>query len=93
MDSIWKVAKGPTESIYKNILKRNRCNHRDYQNVAVNGEGIKCDLYPYELSFLIEGWTLNVCQKPCVFLLTRYVRYPAYMYVYRFKLACPHKFS
>lgn len=38
MDSIWDVAKGPTVSVYQNLLRRNRCNHRDYQNVAVNGK-------------------------------------------------------
>lgn len=25
------------ESIYKKMVQRNRCNHRDYQNIAVNG--------------------------------------------------------
>jgi len=28
---------GPVRSIYKNLLERNRCNFRDYQNIAVNG--------------------------------------------------------
>jgi len=37
MDSVWDVAKGPTDSIYKRIRERNRCNHRNYQNTAVNG--------------------------------------------------------
>ena len=27
----------PVRSLYKRMLERNRCNHRDYQNVAVNG--------------------------------------------------------
>ena len=89
MDSIWKVAKGPTESIYKNILKRNRCNHRDYQNIAVNGEGVNYELYQSKLPFLSEGWTLNVCQKPCGLFLTRYVRYPVYMYIYGCEVSLP----
>ncbi|KAF6041275.1 AOAH [Bugula neritina] len=38
MDSVWDVAKGPTDSIYKRIRERNRCNHRNYQNTAVNGD-------------------------------------------------------
>jgi acyloxyacyl hydrolase len=28
---------GPTSSIYKKMLQRNRCVHRDYQNIGVNG--------------------------------------------------------
>ena len=28
---------GPTDSIYLRLRDRNRCNHRDYQNIAVNG--------------------------------------------------------
>jgi len=28
---------GPVRSIYKKLLERNRCNFRDYQNLAVNG--------------------------------------------------------
>jgi acyloxyacyl hydrolase len=28
---------GPTHSIYKMLKERNRCIHRDYQNIAVNG--------------------------------------------------------
>ena len=36
--SKWKNSiSGPMESIYSTMLKRNRCNHRDYQNIAVNG--------------------------------------------------------
>ena len=34
----WKNSiSGPTDSIYLRMLQRNKCNHRDYQNVAVNG--------------------------------------------------------
>lgn len=29
---------GPTDSIYMRLKARNRCNHRDYQNIAVNGK-------------------------------------------------------
>jgi len=28
---------GPVSSVYKKLLERNRCNFRDYQNIAVNG--------------------------------------------------------
>jgi len=28
---------GPVSSIYKKLLERNKCNFRDYQNIAVNG--------------------------------------------------------
>jgi len=28
---------GPVSSIYKNLYQRNKCNFRDYQNIAVNG--------------------------------------------------------
>ena len=28
---------GPVRSIYKNLYERNKCNFRDYQNIAVNG--------------------------------------------------------
>lgn len=28
---------GPMESVYNKLYKRNHCNHRDYQNIAVNG--------------------------------------------------------
>ncbi|KAL0490188.1 acyloxyacyl hydrolase, partial [Acrasis kona] len=31
------VTPGPSQSIYKKLKKRNRCNHRDYQNISVNG--------------------------------------------------------
>ena len=34
MNSTWVVTSGPTRSTYLNMLNRNRCNHRDYQNVA-----------------------------------------------------------
>ena len=34
MNSTWSVTTGPTRSTYLNMLNRNRCNHRDYQNVA-----------------------------------------------------------
>ena len=27
----------PVRSVYKNLVERNRCNHRDFQNIAVNG--------------------------------------------------------
>lgn len=36
--SRWKNSiTGPMDSIYSRMVQRNRCNHRDYQNIAVNG--------------------------------------------------------
>ncbi|XP_035680519.1 acyloxyacyl hydrolase-like [Branchiostoma floridae] len=32
-----EVIKGPVDSIYMRLRERNRCNHRDYQNLGVNG--------------------------------------------------------
>ncbi|RNF11856.1 GPI inositol deacylase precursor [Trypanosoma rangeli] len=29
--------KGPMKSLYNELVKRNKCNHRDYQNLGVNG--------------------------------------------------------
>jgi acyloxyacyl hydrolase len=37
MNSTWSVTKGATRSTYLNLVNRNRCNFRDYQNIAVNG--------------------------------------------------------
>lgn len=31
------LAKVVVESLYKTLRSRNQCNHRDYQNIAVNG--------------------------------------------------------
>ncbi|KAL8616314.1 hypothetical protein ACOMHN_056257 [Nucella lapillus] len=34
----WEEAiKGPIDSIYMRLRERNHCNHKDYQNIAVNG--------------------------------------------------------
>lgn len=33
----WPISPGPVESIYLLLRERNRCLHRDYQNIAVNG--------------------------------------------------------
>ncbi|GFR70103.1 acyloxyacyl hydrolase [Elysia marginata] len=36
--NMWpEVIQGPIDSIYMRMRKRNRCNHRDYQNIAFNG--------------------------------------------------------
>ncbi|XP_067652318.1 acyloxyacyl hydrolase-like isoform X3 [Haliotis asinina] len=32
-----EVIQGPIDSLYLRLAARNRCNHRDYQNIAVNG--------------------------------------------------------
>ena len=37
MNSTWPVVQGPTRSLYMSLFNRNRCNFRDYQNIAVNG--------------------------------------------------------
>jgi acyloxyacyl hydrolase len=37
MDTIWPVVQGSTRSLYLNMYNLNKCNFRDYQNVAVNG--------------------------------------------------------
>lgn len=37
MQSVWNITKGKTDSLYNRLVERNRCNHRDYQNLAVNG--------------------------------------------------------
>ena len=36
--SKWSVATGKMDSIYNRLVQRNRCNHRDYQNLAINGK-------------------------------------------------------
>ena len=32
-----EVIQGPIDSVYMRLRQRNRCNHKDYQNIAVNG--------------------------------------------------------
>ena len=32
------VLHGPVDSVYLRMFDRNHCNHRDYQNIAVNGK-------------------------------------------------------
>ena len=41
MDTIWPVVQGSTRSLYLNMYNLNKCNFRDYQNVAVNGASTK----------------------------------------------------
>ncbi len=36
--STWSIVKGNTSSLYLKLWERNRCNFRDYQNIAVNGK-------------------------------------------------------
>ncbi|CAE1290414.1 AOAH [Acanthosepion pharaonis] len=38
MNSIWKTIKVKTDSIYFRLWERNHCNHRDYQNIGINGK-------------------------------------------------------
>ncbi|XP_014667051.1 PREDICTED: acyloxyacyl hydrolase-like [Priapulus caudatus] len=40
----WPIIHGTTQSVYSRMRERNRCNHRDYQNLAVNGAS-SFDLY------------------------------------------------
>eukprot|EP01012_Entosiphon_sulcatum_P012417 TRINITY_DN17774_c0_g1_i2.p4 TRINITY_DN17774_c0_g1~~TRINITY_DN17774_c0_g1_i2.p4 ORF type:complete len:108 (-),score=8.07 TRINITY_DN17774_c0_g1_i2:1671-1994(-) len=37
-------SKLPMESIYSHLFEHNRCNHRDYQNLGVNGWRVTHDL-------------------------------------------------
>jgi len=38
MENGWSdIIKGPVDSIYMRVLARNQCNHRDFQNIGVNG--------------------------------------------------------
>ena len=36
-DTLSKVIHGKTDSLYYRLWQRNRCNFKDYQNIAVNG--------------------------------------------------------
>lgn len=36
-NSTWPGISGPVDSAYLRLLELNRCNHRDYQSIAVNG--------------------------------------------------------
>ena len=36
-NTTWKDISGPVDSTYLRLRELNRCNHRDYQNIAVNG--------------------------------------------------------
>ena len=38
MENKWpQLIKGDVRSVYSSMLQMNLCNHRDYQNIAVNG--------------------------------------------------------
>ena len=37
-EELSKVIHGHTDSLYLRLWQRNRCNFRDYQNIAVNGK-------------------------------------------------------
>ena len=37
-NSTWDVIRGPVDSFYLRLREINRCNHRDYQNIGVNGD-------------------------------------------------------
>ena len=37
-NSTWDVIQGPVDSFYLRLREINRCNHRDYQNIGVNGD-------------------------------------------------------
>ncbi|XP_013408747.1 acyloxyacyl hydrolase [Lingula anatina] len=46
----WPIISGPTRSVYHRLKLRNRCNHRDYNNLAVNGAN-SFDLQKYQKRF------------------------------------------
>lgn len=51
MNSTWNVVKGSTDSIYYRLWKRNRCIHRDFQNIGINGaRSLKATKYVKSLS-------------------------------------------
>ncbi|XP_072024277.1 acyloxyacyl hydrolase-like isoform X2 [Amphiura filiformis] len=37
MNTTWDIVHGLTDSLYYKLVQRNRCNHRDFQNIGVNG--------------------------------------------------------
>jgi len=37
-NSTWDVIQGPVDSFYLRLRELNHCNHRDYQNIGVNGD-------------------------------------------------------
>lgn len=53
MNSTWFVTQGPTRSLYLNMFNRNRCNFRDYQNIAVNGAWTETMKNKFSKGFLL----------------------------------------
>ncbi|XP_055892493.1 acyloxyacyl hydrolase-like isoform X1 [Biomphalaria glabrata] len=62
--NVWPdVISGPIDSIYLKLRARNRCNHRDYQNIAVNGEN------SFKLKKLVKTLSRNAASdRPLVVL-------------------------
>ncbi|XP_056010482.1 acyloxyacyl hydrolase-like isoform X2 [Ostrea edulis] len=50
-DPFHEVLHGPVDSVYKRLFERNHCNHRDYQNIGVNGAKASSMADTIQLSF------------------------------------------
>ena len=55
-DTLSKVIHGYTDSIYHRLWQRNRCNFKDYQNIAVNGARSSSMADTIENRFVIAGF-------------------------------------
>ena len=65
MESEWDPVKGSVISLYKQLLERNRCNHRDYQNIAVNG----ADSEPHSIGEIAKTLARNATTDKPVFIV------------------------
>ena len=63
MESDWDPATGKVNSLYKQLLNKNRCNHRDYHNIAVNGAWSS----PKSIGKIVRTLTRNVTTDKPVF--------------------------
>lgn len=68
-EELSRIIHGPTDSIYLRLWERNRCNFRDYQNIAVNGMFYiiltTIAFHPVLMCYIVLlvldlRWTLNV---------------------------------
>ena len=67
MQSEWDPVKveGKVVSLYTQLLERNRCNHRDYQNIAVNG----ADSQPDSMGKIVKTLGRNATTDKPVFIV------------------------
>ena len=67
MESEWDPVKvkGGVVSLYMQLLERNRCNHRDYQNIAVNG----ADSEPHSIGKIAKTLGRNATTDKPVFVV------------------------